>query len=216
LNLACQAAIAVFDPSRTKKTVRTLVPVDDYSDSEDSQEDEDYTEDEYAEDLKEVNIHLNVVLKARKLAVFINRNDILPTTNLNVQWPMLNEEEWLELKELCPFLAIFKELTLFFSKTTKCRMSDLCLDFEEILVDIKFNYLDKKENISKRLWYAANSAYTKLTKYYVKIASANYALATVLDPRYNLDVYESTQDPVALKETAQVAIELAHKDYCLK
>jgi hypothetical protein len=56
-------------------------------------------------------------------------------------------------------------------------MSDLCLDFEELLVEIKLNFLDKKEKMSERLWYAANSAYTKLTKYYVKIGSKNYALA---------------------------------------
>jgi hypothetical protein len=91
LNLACQAAIEVYDPSRKKKTVRTkLVPVDDFSGSEDSQdeededyaedsqdeEDEDYEKDEYAEELQEVKNRSNVILKARNLVVFITRNDI--------------------------------------------------------------------------------------------------------------------------------------------
>lgn len=46
---------------------------------------------------------------------------------------------------------------------------------------------------------AANAAYTKLTKYYCKINSQHFAVATVLDPLYKLNVYETTQDPVELK-----------------
>jgi hypothetical protein len=34
--------------------------------------------------------------------------------------------------------------------------------------------------MSERLWYASNSAYAKLAKYYVNIGITNYALATVL------------------------------------
>ena len=90
-------------------------------------------------------------------------------------------------------------------------MSDLCLDFEDLLVEIKLHCLDKKEQLSERLWYAANSAYTKMTKYYTKINSASFAIATVLDPRYKLNVYDTTQDPITLKESAKVSIELGKK-----
>jgi hypothetical protein len=131
----------------------------------------------------------------------------------NTEWPLLSAEDWIQLKELRPFLAVFKDLTLYFSTTTECRMSDLCLDFEDLLVDIKLQYLEKKEQLSDKLWYAANSAYTKLTKYYTKINSASFAIATVLDPRYKLDVYDTTQDPVALKESAKVSIENAFEKY---
>jgi hypothetical protein len=130
-----------------------------------------------------------------------------------VDWPILTAEHWVELKELCPFLDLFKELTLYFSTTTECRMSDLCLYFEDLLVDIKLQYLDKKDEMSNRLWYAANAAYTKLTKYYTRISSANFAIATVLDPRYKLVVYEHTQDPVRLKESAELAITTAFEKY---
>jgi hypothetical protein len=265
LNLACQAAIKVYDPSRKKKTVRTkLVRVDDFSGSEDSQDepDEDYENDEYAKEIQEVENRSNVISKARKLAVFISHNDLyremfaecqrrcqldttllvkdlkvrwnttaemikclikneqaftlLPEMDPTVPWPILNDEEWVQLKELCPLLALFEDLTLHYSKTPNCRMSDACLDFEELLVEIKSNFLEKKEAMPERLWYAANSAYTKLMKYCMKIGSVHYALATVLDPRYKLAAYVITQDPVALKETAKVAIELAFKDYSLK
>jgi hypothetical protein len=84
-----------------------------------------------------------------------------------------------------------------------------------LLVEIKLDYLDKRFERSDRLWYAANAAYTKLTKYYTKIGSQNFALATVLDPRYKLAVYDTTQDPEELRKTAEVAIELAYKDYSL-
>jgi hypothetical protein len=92
-------------------------------------------------------------------------------------------------------------------------MSDVCLDFEDLLVEIKVNYLDNKENISDKLWSAADAAHSKLTKYYVKINSVNFAIATVLDPRYKLDVYDTTQDAVALKKNAKFAIERAFKKY---
>lgn len=131
-------------------------------------------------------------------------------------WPLLSIQDWIDLKELCPFLELFKDLTLYFSKTTECRMSDVCLDFEDLLVEIKLQYIDKKEQFSERLWYAANAAYTKLTKYYVKINSENFAIATVLDPRYKLDVYDTTQDAVALKASASVAIETAFERYSRK
>ena len=95
-------------------------------------------------------------------------------------------------------------------------MADVCLDFEELLVDIRVKYLDKKEEMSSRLWYAANAAYTKLAKYYTKISSENFAIATVLDPRYKLDVYDTTQDPIALKESAQLAVRCAFEQYSQK
>ena len=94
-------------------------------------------------------------------------------------------------------------------------MADVCLDFEDLLVYIKVQYLDKKEEISDRLWYAANASYTKLTKYYTKISSENFAIATVLDPRYKLNVYDTTQDPVALKASAELAIKVAFERYSL-
>jgi hypothetical protein len=134
-------------------------------------------------------------------------------SNNDVEWPLLSDDEWIQLKELCPFLEQFKELTLYFSKTTECRMSDLCLDFEDLLVDIKVKYLDKKEEMTDKLWFAANAAYTKLTKYYTKINSASFAIATILDPRYKLEVYDSTQDPDALKASAILSIERAFKVY---
>jgi predicted transcriptional regulator len=59
-------------------------------------------------------------------------------------------------------------------------MSDVCLDFKDLLVDIKLQYIHKKEEISERLWYAANAAYTKLTKYYTKINSENFAVGSSL------------------------------------
>jgi hypothetical protein len=134
----------------------------------------------------------------------------------DVEWPLLKDDDWIQLKELCPFLEQFKDSTLHFSKTTECRMSDLCLDFEDLLVDIKVKYLDRKEEMTDKLWYAANAAYTKLTKYYTKINSASFAIATVLDPRYKLGVYDSTQDPDALKASAKLAIERAFEVYSQK
>ena len=95
-------------------------------------------------------------------------------------------------------------------------MADVCLEFEELLVNIKVNFINKKNEISEKLWYAANAAYTKLTKYYTKISSRNFAIATVLDPRCKLDVYDTTDDPVALKSSAKVNIELAFEEYKLK
>jgi hypothetical protein len=70
--------------------------------------------------------------------------------------------------------------------------------------------------MSSRLWYATNAAYTKLTKYYTKISSEIFAIATVLDPRYKLDVYDSTQDPIALKASAQLAVGCAFEQYSQK
>ena len=128
-------------------------------------------------------------------------------------WPLLSTKDWIELKKFCPFLELFKDLTLYFSTTTECRMSDVCLYFEDLLVEIKLKYLDKKEQISDQLWYATNAAYTKLTKYYTKISSENFAIATVLDPRYKLDVYSKTQDPIELRASAQLAIETAYEKY---
>jgi hypothetical protein len=141
---------------------------------------------------------------------------LLPGMYRTVEWPLLTDEDWMHLKELSPFLSLFKVLTLYFSSTTECRMSDICMDFEDLLVDIKLKYLDKKDDVSDRLWYAANAAYTKLTKYYVKISSENYAIATVLDPRYKLDAFDHTQDPEHLKESAKAAVEIAFGDYSFK
>ena len=183
LNLACQAAIAVYDDSRLKKELRIRLAEDsDFSGSEDShdEDDPDYDDaeaDEYDVELQEVQNHSNAVFTARKLAVFINRNDnrremfakcqhlcnlkqnlliqdikvrwnsthdmiarlisnekalkLLPTMNPEVLWPLLSDSDWGQLKELNEFLRLFKDLTLNFSKTTECRMSDVCLDFED-------------------------------------------------------------------------------------
>jgi hypothetical protein len=69
LNLACQAAIEVYDPLRKKKTIRTrLTDIEHFSDfsgSEDShdEEDSDYKEDdEYAEELSDVMNRSNAIL----------------------------------------------------------------------------------------------------------------------------------------------------------
>jgi hypothetical protein len=140
---------------------------------------------------------------------------LLPNLDDAVLWPLLSSEDWNDLKEVVPFLGQFKDLTLHFSSTKQCRMSDCCLDFEDLLVDIKLNFIDKRDVHSDKLWYAANAAYTKLTKYYTKINSTSFAIATVIDPRYKLDVYDSTQDPIALKASATEAIERAFQTYSL-
>jgi hypothetical protein len=67
LNLACQAAIEVYDPTRKNKTsrIRLLADIEDFSGSEDShdEEDPDYNEeDDYAEELKDVKNLSNAVL----------------------------------------------------------------------------------------------------------------------------------------------------------
>jgi hypothetical protein len=85
-----------------------------------------------------------------------------------------------------------------------------------LTLKIKVEYLDRKNLVSDKLWYAANAAYTKLTKYYCKINSSSYAIATVLDPRYKLAVYETTQDSVALRESAKLAITSAFERYSQK
>ncbi len=89
LNLACQAAIEVYDPTRTKKTSRTrlVADIEDFSGSEDShdEEDPDYENDDYAEELGDVKNLSNAVLNARKLAVFINRNDSRRDTLIEYQ-----------------------------------------------------------------------------------------------------------------------------------
>lgn len=267
LNLACQAAIEVYDPRRKSKVTRIrLVNDDDFSNfsgSEDShdEEDLDYLEDDgdmVEEEVVEDTCSL-AVKRAREIVVFINRNDtrreafakcqricnlptkllvkdmkvrwnsthdmisslienekafnILPNIDSAVEWPLLVAKDWEDLKELHSFLERFKNLTLNFSKTTECRMSDVCLDFEELLVAIKKDYLDKKSEFSDNMWYAANAAYTKLTKYYQKIDSPSYAIAVVLDPRYKLEAYVATQDPVALRASAEYWITEAFGDY---
>jgi hypothetical protein len=54
LNLSCQAAIQVYDPSRKKKTsrIRLVEDIEDFSGSENSndEEDPDYRNDNYAEE----------------------------------------------------------------------------------------------------------------------------------------------------------------------
>ena len=86
LNLACQAAIRVYDPEKKTKSVRrTVVSItDDESESEDTQddiqdeEDPDFDDDtmgQYSEELQDVCNKSNAILRARNLAVFINRND---------------------------------------------------------------------------------------------------------------------------------------------
>jgi hypothetical protein len=66
LNLACQAALEVFDPTRKKKTarIRLAEDVEDFSGSEDShdEEDPDYEEDDYEGELKDVKNYSNAVL----------------------------------------------------------------------------------------------------------------------------------------------------------
>jgi hypothetical protein len=66
LNLACQAAIEVYDPFRKKKASRIrLVDFEDFSGSEDSNDEDDPNyddEDEYAEELKGVDNRCNAVM----------------------------------------------------------------------------------------------------------------------------------------------------------
>ena len=130
-------------------------------------------------------------------------------------WPLLSSDDWNDLKEIVPFLELFKDLALNFSSTKQCKMSDCYLDFEDLLAEIKLNFIDKRDEHSDKLWYAANAAYTKLTKYYAKINSSSFAIATVIDPRYKLDVYDSVQDADSLKASATVAIEQAFERYTL-
>jgi hypothetical protein len=57
LNLACQSAIEVYDPTRKKKTsrIRLVEDIEDFSGSEDShdEEDPDYADDDYAQELSD-------------------------------------------------------------------------------------------------------------------------------------------------------------------
>jgi hypothetical protein len=85
--------------------------------------------------------------------------NLLPTIDEAGPWPVLPTQDWLELKELCPFLELFKELTLPFSTPTECRM-----DFEDLLVDIKFQYIDKKEEIQKDDGMLVSTQNTRPTK----------------------------------------------------
>ena len=50
-----------------------------------------------------------------------------------VDVPMLSHNDFRELKELMPFLDLFKQLTLIFSNTTKLRVSECALEFEDLL-----------------------------------------------------------------------------------
>ena len=81
LNLACQAAIKVYDPTHKKMTTRIRLTTDiEDSGSEDShdEEDPDFVDDQmeqHREELEDVSNKSNAILRARNLAVFINRND---------------------------------------------------------------------------------------------------------------------------------------------
>ena len=86
-----------------------------------------------------------------------------------VDVPMLSHDVFRELKELMPFLDLFKQLTLLFSNTTKLRVSECALEFEDILVKIKTEYLND-DNLSDKFKLAVRAAYAKLTKYYSKQA----------------------------------------------
>lgn len=71
LNLACQAAIEVYDPARKNKTSRIrLVDIEDFSGSEDShdEEDPDYADDDYSQELKDVNTLCNAVFNVSFVA----------------------------------------------------------------------------------------------------------------------------------------------------
>lgn len=75
LNLACQAAIKVYDPDKNHKPVkRTVLTIfDDKSESEDSQdeEDPDFTDDEfnqYTEELEDVGNKSNAILRVSSLS----------------------------------------------------------------------------------------------------------------------------------------------------
>jgi hypothetical protein len=75
LNLACQAAIKVYDPVKTSNTVRrtVLTTIEDKSESEDSQdeEDPDFEDgemDQYTEELKDVGTKSNSILSVSSLS----------------------------------------------------------------------------------------------------------------------------------------------------
>ncbi|KAI8899230.1 ribonuclease H-like domain-containing protein [Globomyces pollinis-pini] len=138
---------------------------------------------------------------------------MLPAIDDTLEWPLLSVNDWNHLKDLDKFLSLFKELSLYFSTTAEARMSDLCLDFEFLLADIRLEYLEKKDEISDVLWYAANAAYSKLTKYYTKINTNSFCIATVLDPRFKLGAYGNSQAVVGLKATAELAINEAYRKY---
>jgi hypothetical protein len=117
----------------------------------------------------------------------------------------------LDIKELLPFLELFKELTLMFSKTTKVTMPRAGLEFERLFVLIQVNFLDK--SLSQNLRYAVEAAKAKLTKYYTRMESPVYTMATVLDPRFKLGVYKKTQDCDALTEAATTAVTNLFHEY---
>lgn len=73
----------------------------------------------------------------------------MPNLDDSLHWPLLSAGDWIQLRELSPFLEQFKELTLYFSSTTECRIFDCCLDLEDLLVDIKQKYIDKKGTFRK-------------------------------------------------------------------
>jgi hypothetical protein len=77
MNLACQAAIQVYDPVKKSISVRrtVLTTMDDKSESEDSQDEEDpdfddYEMDQYAEELKDVLTESNAILC---VSLFVNK-----------------------------------------------------------------------------------------------------------------------------------------------
>ena len=77
LNLACQAAIEVYDPTRKKKTsrIRLAEDVEDFSGSEDShdEEDPDYEHDDYEEELKDVKNLSNAILNVSSFLFIIGK-----------------------------------------------------------------------------------------------------------------------------------------------
>ena len=72
LNLACQTAIEVYDPTRKRKTsrIRLAADIEDFSGSEDSHDEEDA---DYEEELKDVKNYSNAVLNVSTSSLLIVR-----------------------------------------------------------------------------------------------------------------------------------------------
>jgi hypothetical protein len=125
---------------------------------------------------------------------------------------MLSDDIFIEVEELMPFLALFKQLTLIFLKTTKLRVSECALEFEDLLVTIKRDYFNRTD-LSAKFRLAVQAAHAKLTKYYSKINTPLYSLSIVLDPRFKLRVFTKTQDSAVLTKYARDETEKKFKAY---
>ena len=111
---------------------------------------------------------------------------------------------------MIPFLKLFKDLTLTFSATTTSTISVFALEFEYLFVEIFENFTS---DIESTLNTAIKNSVAKLTKYYSRLSNTSILASVVLDPRFKLDVYATTQDPEHLKSAAEKYIKWSFELY---